>query len=317
MNTNISKKIPLMEKYRPNKLCDIIFDKYNKILLNNIISTGNFPNLLLYGPPGTGKTTTIINLVKEYQKKYSNLNSENIIHLNASDERGVDIIRNQINTFINSSSLFNIGTKFIILDEVDYMTKIAQQSLKQILQNEYTDVVFCLMCNYISRIDDGLMNELIQIRFNQLPENDIVNLINNIIKNENIIYSELKIKQLIQLYNSDIRSIINYIHLNQYNNVEHEQDILFIYDIFNIFILMIQEKDNINTINKYIINQCKLNNINHKFFFSSFFNYLIQNNTKYITSEILYIIENILHNNTYIETDIYINHIITQLYDVL
>ena len=82
-----------------------------------------FPNLLFYGPPGTGKTTTIINLIDKYQEKYHQKRKGLKIHLNASDDRGIDIIRNQINNFVNTKILFGNGMKFIILDEVDYMTK--------------------------------------------------------------------------------------------------------------------------------------------------------------------------------------------------
>ena len=99
-----------------------------------MIEKNYIPNILLYGPPGTGKTTTIINLINKFQSKNNQLNKGLMIHLNASDERGIDIIRNQINNFVNSKTLFNVGIKFIILDEVDYMTKNAQLALKYLLQ---------------------------------------------------------------------------------------------------------------------------------------------------------------------------------------
>ena len=143
----------LVEKYRPNKFEEIVLDPLNKKILKNIIETGYFPNLLFYGPPGTGKTTTIINLVNSYQEKLNQKNKELMIHLNASDERGIDIIRSQINQFVNSKTMFNHGMKFVILDEVDYMTKNAQQALRYLLQNFSNNVRFCLICNYIIRID--------------------------------------------------------------------------------------------------------------------------------------------------------------------
>jgi replication factor C subunit 3/5 len=127
-NNNIS--IPWVEKYRPDTFENIVLDPINKRILHNIIRTNNFPNLLLYGPPGTGKTTTIINIINKYQEANNEIHKGLIIHLNASDERGIDIIRNQIRQFVDSDTLFVTGTKFIILDEVDYMTKHAQQSLK-------------------------------------------------------------------------------------------------------------------------------------------------------------------------------------------
>ena len=182
MNSNIiiNNSIPWVEKYRPNEFENIVLDPLNKQILTNIIKTCFFPNLLLYGPPGTGKTTTIINLVNSYQINMNQKNKGLMIHLNASDERGIDIIRNQINQFVNSKSLFNDGMKFVILDEVDYMTKNAQQALKYLLQNYSDSVRFCLICNYISRIDEGLQNEFIKLRFNQLPETNIIQFLKKI-----------------------------------------------------------------------------------------------------------------------------------------
>ena len=105
-----------------------------------------------------------------------------MIHLNGSDERGIDIIRNQINSFVTSKSMFGDGMKFVILDEVDYMTKNAQTALRYLLNNfsNTINVRFCLICNYISKIDEGLQNEFIRLRFNQLPKDDIIQFLNHI-----------------------------------------------------------------------------------------------------------------------------------------
>ena len=118
-----SSGVPLVEIYRPKNFEDIVLDGLNKQILKNIINTSYFPNLLFYGPPGTGKTTTIINLINAYQEKLNIKNKDLIIHLNASDERGIDIIRNQINFFVNSNPLFYTVIKFVILDELYYITK--------------------------------------------------------------------------------------------------------------------------------------------------------------------------------------------------
>jgi len=212
-----SVSIPWVEKYRPSDLNDIVLDEYNKHIILNIIDTNYFPNILLYGPPGTGKTTTIINMINKYQENHNQLNKGLMIHLNASDERGIDIIRNQIYQFVNSKSLFHNGIKFIILDEVDYMTKNAQQALKYLLQGFTENVRFCLICNYISRIDESLQNEFMRIRFNQLPKEDIIEFLSTISIKEKLNINKEKLESIQSLFKSDIRSMINYIQSNQHN----------------------------------------------------------------------------------------------------
>ena len=152
--------IPWVEKYRPDCFDDIIISDINKSIFSSIFTKQHFPNMLYYGPPGTGKTTTIINLINKYFENINVKNSKSsILHLNASDDRGIDIIRNQILQFVNTNSIYKKGLKFVILDEVDYMTKNAQNALKRVIQNVNDNVRFCLICNYISRIDNSLRNE--------------------------------------------------------------------------------------------------------------------------------------------------------------
>ena len=116
---NSASSIPWVEKYRPSNFEDIVLDDINRKIFQNIIqkqANKYFPNLIFYGPPGTGKTTTIINLINAYQKEYNQVSRGTIIHLNASDERGIDIIRNQIYQFVRTNNLFDSGLKFVILD---------------------------------------------------------------------------------------------------------------------------------------------------------------------------------------------------------
>jgi len=205
--------IPWCEKYRPKLFENILLDESNKTFLNKILETNVFPNLLFYGPPGTGKTTTIINLINKYQlNNYKKINSSLLIHLNASDDRGIDIIRNNIYNFINSNNLFNDGIKFIILDEVDYMTKLAQQALKTLIQEtNKNNVKFCLICNYISKIFNGLTDEFIKIRFNNIDSKHIINLLQNINKIENLNINKKNLEIICNYYENDIRSMINYL----------------------------------------------------------------------------------------------------------
>jgi len=199
------------EKYRPNNLEKIILSNYNKLLINNIIDKNYFPNLLLYGPPGTGKTTTVINLINSYLNKYYSDNKKQIVHLNASHERGIEIIRNNLYTFVVSDNLFFDGPKFIILDEVDYMTKSAQLALKYLIEyySNY-NVRYCLICNYITKIDTNLQNYFCKLKFNTIPINEIQSFLTSIIINENIQVSDDCLKNIINIFKNDIRAMINF-----------------------------------------------------------------------------------------------------------
>jgi replication factor C subunit 3/5 len=275
-------------------------------MLKNIIEKSYFPNLLLYGPPGTGKTTTIVNLINAYQNKLGFKNKDLITHLNASDERGIDIIRNQISFFVNSKPLFHTGMKFVILDEVDYMTKNAQQALRYLLQNYSKSVRFCLICNYISKIDEGLQNEFIKLRFNQLPTNDIINFLKNISISEKLNLSDDTLSSIQKLYKSDIRSMINFMQSNQdIIKIDNNKIKLNIIDnvIWETLIKKLSKKENINHLNEYIYNISKVYNIDKKNIIKDFLNYIIRNKRNYVTSEFLNFVENLLHspnnNNQY------------------
>jgi replication factor C subunit 3/5 len=301
-------KIPWVEFYRPSEFDNIVLDPLNKKILKNIIETSYFPNLLFYGPPGTGKTTTIINLINAFQSKQNIKNKDLIIHLNASDERGIDIIRNQINFFVNSKPLFHAGMKFVILDEVDYMTKNAQQALRYLLQNYASNVRFCLICNYISKIDEGLQNEFIRLRFNQLPKDDIIHFLNNISISEklNLDYNSLVCIQ--KLYKSDIRSMINFMQSNQdiiKNNISDSSPQKFEIignNIWDSIIEKITNKEKHDIIYSYIHNISNKYNIDKKNIIKDFLNYMVRFCPQLINNNFLNFVENLMHsqnqNNT-------------------
>ena len=288
--------IPFVEKYRPVKFDDIVLDPLNKQILKNIIETGYFPNLLFYGPPGTGKTTTIINLVNSYQEKLNQKNKELMIHLNASDERGIDIIRSQISQFVNSKTMFNHGMKFVILDEVDYMTKNAQQALRYLLQNFSNSVRFCLICNYISRIDEGLQNEFLKLRFNQLPKNNIIKFLTNISICENLNLTQKSLNLIQTLYKSDIRSMINFMQSNQdIINFDSEFNIID-NDIWNNLLNMLIKREIISNIKDYVHLISTQYNIDKKNIIKDFLNYIIRFHPKYVNKDFLNYVENLMHS---------------------
>lgn len=291
----ITQDIPWVEKYRPTSFNNIVLDPHNKTIMRNIIHNNSFPNLLFYGPPGTGKTTTIINLIADYQKKNKQHSKELTIHLNASDERGIDIIRNHISQFVNSKTLFNKGTKFIILDEVDSMTKNAQQALKYLLQCYNKGVRFCLICNYISRIDESLQNEFLRLRFNQLPKDKIIGFLEHISTEENLDIPKQTLCSIQHLYKSDIRSMINYLQSNK-----KKEQIVITDEIWKELLLLFTKNHKNSTYKSKTIDEF-LNSISEDFnidiknIIKDFLNFIIRNKEEFITNKFLVFCEILMH----------------------
>lgn len=221
---------PWIEKYRPTKISDIQLNNNYKNIFNNIVDTLFFPNLIFYGPPGTGKTTTIICLLKKIRDKYGF--SNNIIHLNASDDRGIEVIRNIIYSFVNTNNItldvnHKNNIKFVVLDEVDSMTITAQNCLISLLNNN-KNVKFCLICNYISKLIPEIRNCCNILHF--YNDTDYKEYLLNIIENEKIKINPDIIENIINTYKPDIRCMVNCIESYKYNNL----NIILNKDIINI-----------------------------------------------------------------------------------
>lgn len=287
--------IPWVEKYRPDVFEKIVLDDTNRTIFQNILDKEYFPNLLFYGPPGTGKTTTVINVINEYNKRYTSNSKGSVIHLNASDERGIDIIRSQILQFVKTNNFFENCIKFVILDEVDYMTKNAQQALKYLLQSCRYNVRFCLICNYISKIDDSLKNEFVCIRFNQLPKNDTSTFIREICNKESLDITESQINHLLEVYNSDIRSMINYIQLNKEDTGKDNYILSNI--LFDQLHLHLTSGSKIDIIITFIHNISINYNTDKKTIIKKYLNYVIRDKKCEINHEFLTICESVLHIN--------------------
>lgn len=321
--TTNGQSMPWVEKYRPTHFDGIVLDPLNREFFQNIIQKGKFPNLLFYGPPGTGKTTTIINLIQEYQAKYTRVNKETVIHLNASDERGVDIIRTQIHQFVRSCHIFETGCKFVILDEVDYMTKNAQQALKTLLQTSQHNVRFCLICNYISKIDESLQREFICVRFNQLPPGEIRQFIRRIADAESLSIDTDDIDLLMANYQSDIRSMINFMQSTYF---EKEQKTKVIRPVssqewseLTQFIFGIRESEggstpsNHQNAKEYISSISTLHNLNKKQILLGYMNHILRKYTHFICPELVDVFENVAHSSDDMPCDELVAYFVTNV----
>ena len=257
------------EKYRPCDLDKMNMDNINKEILLNIIERNEFPNLLFYGPPGTGKTTTVINLIHKYLINNNIKNKGLVMHFNASDDRGIDLIRKNIVDFIQSKGLLSNELKFVILDEVDYMTKQAQTQLKLEIEKYYDKVRFCLICNYISKIEKSLLSEFIIMRFSNLSKKKKEDILTNIVKNENINKSKEELNDVLDYFKTDIRSMINFLqHNNQkiFNNRE-----------YNEFVTCIQTLT-ISELKEYLYEKCINFNISTEHYIKNVLEFIIEKN---------------------------------------
>ena len=266
------------EKYRPCNLDKMNMDNINKDILFNIIDRNEFPNLLFYGPPGTGKTTTVINLIDKFLKKNNIKNKGLVMHFNASDDRGIDLIRKNIVDFIQSKGLLSSDLKFVILDEVDYMTKQAQTQLKLEIEKYYDKVRFCLICNYISKIERSLLSEFIIMRFSNLSKEKKEDILTNIVTKENINKTKEELNDALNYFKTDIRSMINFLqHNNQkiFNNKEYTE-----------FILSIK-KMSIPELKNYLYEKCINFNISTEHYIKNVLEFIIEKNNNLSYDNIL------------------------------
>ena len=264
---------PWVEKYRPSQFEQIVLSDENEGIFKTIIEQNYMPNMLFYGPPGTGKTTTIMNLISRYQLRNGEQNRGLMIHLNASDDRGIDVIRCQINHFVTSKTFFGGGMKFVVLDEVDYMTKNAQQALVYLLQEPNPHVRFCLVCNYISKIDETLQSAFVKIHFNHLPEQKITRFLFDIAEKESIPLTAEQALRIQQMFGSDVRSMINYIQCNQTGLVEMK---ILNQAVWVDLYAQIREKENIGVLNRAIQDISATYSLDTPTILKDFLNYCIQ-----------------------------------------
>lgn len=197
---------PWTEKYRPVNFDDVKGQVLVKDTIKNMIKNGVFPNMIFHGSPGTGKTSFIFSLAKMIFKDSF---PTQVLELNASDDRGINVIREEIKDFTSKQILFGYGIKLVILDEADAMTIEAQMALRYLMEKFKNKVKFCLICNYHHKIINSIKSRCAIFRFLPLDYKETKNIIKNIIKNENVIISSKIIDKIISFGNGDIRKSIN------------------------------------------------------------------------------------------------------------
>ncbi|XP_050535249.1 replication factor C subunit 5 [Daktulosphaira vitifoliae] len=205
--TKSKLNLPWVEKYRPSKLEDLISHEDIIKTIGRYIKEDQLPHLLFYGPPGTGKTSTILACAKQLYTPAQFRSM--VLELNASDDRGINVVRGQIMNFASTRTIFKSGFKLIILDEADAMTNDAQNALRRIIEKFTDNVRFCLICNYLSKIIPALQSRCTRFRFGPLDSKQIMPRLEYVVQQENVKVTEDGKKALIDLAQGDMRKVLN------------------------------------------------------------------------------------------------------------
>jgi len=194
------------EKYRPKRLSEVINQKHVVERVKAFVEEKNIPSMLFAGPPGTGKTTVALCIAYElYGKNWR----QNVLELNASDARGIDVIRGQVKDFARTKPIGEVPYKIIILDEADALTADAQNALRRTMES-YTSVSrFILIANYSSKIIEPIQSRCAVFRFKSLAEADIKRFIQRIVTEEKLKITEDGIKAIIEISEGDLRKVAN------------------------------------------------------------------------------------------------------------
>ena len=195
-----------VEKYRPMKLDDVFGQEETVERLKSYVSSRNLPHLLFTGPPGVGKTASAVSIARELFGEHWN---ENFTELNASDERGIDIVRNKIKTFAKTAPIGGASFKIIFLDEADALTNDAQSALRRTMEKYSGNCRFILSCNYSSKIIEPIQSRCAIYRFRSLTDDAIARRIQYVAGCESLTITEDGLKALVYVAGGDMRKAVN------------------------------------------------------------------------------------------------------------
>ena len=200
---------PWVEKYRPRLLCDVVGNVETVSRLECIAVDGNMPNLILCGPPGTGKTTSVHALARALlgsEKSYKSA----VLELNASDSRGIDVVRSKIKMFAQSKVNLPPGRhKIVILDEADAMTSSAQQALRRTMEVYSSTTRFCLACNVSSKIIEPIQSRAAILRYSRLSDEEVLARLKVVCAAEEVSYADDGLEAIIFTSKGDMRNGLN------------------------------------------------------------------------------------------------------------
>jgi replication factor C small subunit len=203
-NTNFSTI--WTEKYRPKKFDELVGQDDVIKKVQNLTKSLNIPHLMFAGPAGTGKSTLALIVVRElFGAKWK----EDYLELNASDERGIDVVRQKVKDFARTKAIGNVPFKVIFLDEADALTREAQQALRRTMENYTSTCRFILSCNYSSKIIDPIQSRCVVLRFRLLEKKQIEKRVRYITEKEGLQITEQTIETLYEASEGDFRRVIN------------------------------------------------------------------------------------------------------------
>ena len=269
-------KLPFVEKYRPINLDNIVEQKDVIMSIKGILEKKEMLNLLFYGPPGVGKTTIALSLAKHlYGDKYP----EYTLELNASDERGIKMVRERIKTFAKllcDVSIFPF--KLIILDEADALTNDSQYALRRIIDDYSHSTRFIIICNYLNKLINPIISRFRSFQFKQISLSSANIILQKIIKKEKLVVTQDQIDKIYEITSGDLRKMITQL---QYNSIS----------TFKFLPILLENKNKPEVVLNILLKE----NIQPDYLLIELYNYALENNT----TELLQQLSNIDGNIQY------------------